>query len=269
MSATQSTVISMRLPAESGKRLKRMASRHGWTASDASARLVEEGLRRSEFAFIDFRDSPAGRQTYIQGSTLAVWEVMLLVRSYKGDLAAVAAHLRWPQAKVQGPELGGLWQHALQCCEVHCFALSQRVVDLSRKGVPVVDRSLHSGLRPAKMCGNRGEIPFIAADEQHDLPHREGAALDVCLAAGGGIAKIDEGKFGAAPTLLDQARAGVAGGPAMPARHTLQALPALRGQAHADDGGLGCGHCCNSCKDCNIRLDAQRKPHVSRGEARV
>lgn len=101
MNATQSTVISMRLPAESGKRLRLMANRHGWTASDASARLVEEGLRRSEFAFIDFRDSPAGRQTYIQGSTLAVWEVMLLVRSYKGDLAAVAAHLRWPQAKVQ------------------------------------------------------------------------------------------------------------------------------------------------------------------------
>ena len=60
MSATQSTVISMRLPAESGKRLKRMARRHGWTPSDASARLVEEGLRRSEFAFIDFRDSAAG-----------------------------------------------------------------------------------------------------------------------------------------------------------------------------------------------------------------
>jgi hypothetical protein len=78
-----------------------MASRHGWTASDASARLVEEGLRRSEFAFIDFRDSPAGRQAYIQGSSLAVWEVILLVPSYKSDLAAVAAHLRWPQAKVQ------------------------------------------------------------------------------------------------------------------------------------------------------------------------
>jgi len=91
----------MRLPVESGQRLKRMAKRHGWTASDASARLVEEGLRRSEFAFIDFRDSPAGRQAYIQGSTLAVWEVILLVRSYKGNLAAVAKHLRWPQARVQ------------------------------------------------------------------------------------------------------------------------------------------------------------------------
>jgi len=94
-------VISMRLPAESGKRLKRMANRHGWTPSDASARLVEEGLRRSEFGFIDFRDSLAGRQACIQGSTLAVWEVMLLVRSYRQNLSAVAGHLKWPEVKVQ------------------------------------------------------------------------------------------------------------------------------------------------------------------------
>jgi hypothetical protein len=101
MRSAHSMVISMRLPAESGKRLKRMAKRHGWTASDASARLVEEGLRRSEFGFIDFRDSPAGRQACLQGSTLAVWEVMLLVHSYQKDLSAVAAHLKWPEVKVQ------------------------------------------------------------------------------------------------------------------------------------------------------------------------
>jgi hypothetical protein len=97
---TRSVVVSMRLPAESGNRLKQMANRHGWTPSDASARLVEEGLRRSEFAFIDFRDSAAGRQAYIQGSTLAVWEVMLLVQSYQADVSAVAKHLKWPEAKV-------------------------------------------------------------------------------------------------------------------------------------------------------------------------
>src|SRR5260370_34834565 len=101
MKSSRSTVISMRLPAESGNRLKRMASRHGWTASDASARLVEEGLRRSEFAFMDFRDSAAGRQAYMPGSSLAVWEVMLIVQSYKGDIAAVRGHLKWPEAKVQ------------------------------------------------------------------------------------------------------------------------------------------------------------------------
>jgi|SRR5579872_1583286 len=99
MRKTGSMVVSMRLPMESGQRLKRMARRHGWTASDASARLVEEGLRRSEFAFIDFRDSSAGRQACMRGSTLAVWEIMLLLRHT--DAHGVARHLRWPEAKVQ------------------------------------------------------------------------------------------------------------------------------------------------------------------------
>jgi hypothetical protein len=98
---TRSVVLSMRLPVETGRRLKRIAKQHGWTPSDASARLVEEGLRRAEFAFLDFRDSPVGRQAYIQGSTLAVWEVMFLLRSYKGNVRAVAKHLGWPEAKVQ------------------------------------------------------------------------------------------------------------------------------------------------------------------------
>lgn len=102
MRTTDSIVISMRLPAKSGQRLRRMASQHGWTASDASARLVEEGLRRSEFAFVDFRDSAAGRQACIQGSSLAIWEIMILARDYKNDPLKVARHLRWPEAKVQG-----------------------------------------------------------------------------------------------------------------------------------------------------------------------
>lgn len=101
MKSNRSTVISMRLPAESGNRLKRMASRHGWTASDASARLVEEGLRRAEFAFVDFRDSAAGRQACIQGSSLAVWEVVVIVQSYKGNVGAAAEHLKWPETKAQ------------------------------------------------------------------------------------------------------------------------------------------------------------------------
>src|ERR1700723_2410857 len=102
MKQVRSMVFSMRLSVETGKRLKRIANRHGWTPSDASARLVEEGLRRSDFAFLDFRDSPAGRQAYIQGSTLAIWEVMFLLRSYKGNIKDVAKHLNWPEAKVRG-----------------------------------------------------------------------------------------------------------------------------------------------------------------------
>lgn len=101
MKAARSVVVSMRLPEESGRRLKKMARRHGWTASDTSARLVEEGLRRSEFALIDFRDSPVGRQAYMQASTLAVWEVMMIVRAYKGSAKKAAEHLERPEAWVQ------------------------------------------------------------------------------------------------------------------------------------------------------------------------
>lgn len=96
-----SIVVSMRLPMESAKRLRKLANRYGWTPSDASARLVEEGLRRSEFAFIDFRDTEAGRQACIQASSLAVWEVIQVVRSYKGDVAASAKHFGWSPVKVQ------------------------------------------------------------------------------------------------------------------------------------------------------------------------
>ena len=59
---------------------------------------ILEGLNWEE---IDFRDSPAGRQACLQGSSLAVWEVMLVARDYANDAAAVAKHLHWPEAKVQ------------------------------------------------------------------------------------------------------------------------------------------------------------------------
>lgn len=101
MKSVRSVVFSMRLPVESGKRLKRIARRHGWTPSDASARLVEEGLRRAEFAFLDFRESPVGRQAYLQASSLAVWEVIFLLRRFEGNVAAAAKHLRWSEAKVR------------------------------------------------------------------------------------------------------------------------------------------------------------------------
>jgi hypothetical protein len=58
-------------------------------------------MRASEFALIDFRDSAAGRQACIQGSSLAIWEVILLVRSHKQNLTATAKHLHWPVLKLQ------------------------------------------------------------------------------------------------------------------------------------------------------------------------
>lgn len=96
-----SAVVSLRVSEKQAKRLQRKARQLGRTPSETGAILLEESLRRDEFAFIDFRDSPVGRQAYIQGSRLAVWQVVSLARSYKDDLRKAAAHLEWPEVKIQ------------------------------------------------------------------------------------------------------------------------------------------------------------------------
>jgi len=82
-------------------RLSRMARRLGRTPSETGALLIEEGLRRAEFAFLDFRDSALGRQAYIQGSSLAVWEVIWIARGYQLDVEKTAGHLEMSPLKVR------------------------------------------------------------------------------------------------------------------------------------------------------------------------
>jgi hypothetical protein len=74
-----------------------------------------------------------GRQAYIQGSGLAVWEVMLLVRSYRNDLQAVAKHLRWPYTTVQAAvgyaeAFSGEIDEALAENEATSFAMVKRML---------------------------------------------------------------------------------------------------------------------------------------------
>src|SRR5688500_8009447 len=96
-----STVVSVRVSEEQAERLQRKARQLGRSASETGAILLDESLRRDEFLFIDFRDSAVGRQAYVQGSRLAVWQVVSLTRSYHGAIARVASHLNWPVVKVQ------------------------------------------------------------------------------------------------------------------------------------------------------------------------
>lgn len=96
-----STVVSLRVSEKQAERLQRKARQWGRSPSETGALLLEEGLRKDEFAFIDFRDSAVGRQAYIQGSRLAVWQVVTLVRSFGDGVKSAAEHLAWPAAKVQ------------------------------------------------------------------------------------------------------------------------------------------------------------------------
>jgi uncharacterized protein (DUF433 family) len=91
----------LRVSEEQAQRLLRKARQLGRSASETGAILLDESLRRDEFAFIDFRDSSVGRQAYIQGSRMAVWQVVSLTRSYGGDAARAAKHLEWLLVKVQ------------------------------------------------------------------------------------------------------------------------------------------------------------------------
>jgi uncharacterized protein (DUF433 family) len=96
-----SKVVSLRLKDDQVERLERAARRLGRTPSEAAAVLLEESLRQREFAFIEFRDSPVGRQAYLKGTRLAVWQVVLLAGSFDGDVARTAAHLEIAPVAVQ------------------------------------------------------------------------------------------------------------------------------------------------------------------------
>ena len=96
-----SKVVSTRLAAETEARLQRLARRLGKTPSETGAMLIEESLRQSEFAFIEFRNSPVGRQAYMKNSNLAVWQVIMLSDEYDHNISKIANHLQKPVAWVQ------------------------------------------------------------------------------------------------------------------------------------------------------------------------
>lgn len=96
-----SKVVSTRLAEATEARLQRLARRLGKTPSETGAMLIEESLRQNEFAFIEFRNSPVGRQAYLKNSNLTVWQIMMLAEEYAFDLAKIAEHLQKPTTWIQ------------------------------------------------------------------------------------------------------------------------------------------------------------------------
>lgn len=96
----RSRVISLRLRRGPAARLERLARMFRRSMGETAALLLDEKLKEEEFAFIEFRDSSVGRQAYIQGSGLAVWEVLLVAREHDMDAARTSRHLSWPIEKV-------------------------------------------------------------------------------------------------------------------------------------------------------------------------
>lgn len=86
--------INVELRDEQAARLDRFATGLRKTRHEATAQLIEEGLRHAEFPAIEFRDSASGRQAYVVGTGLAVWELLMVAEGYESDAAETAKHLR-------------------------------------------------------------------------------------------------------------------------------------------------------------------------------
>jgi uncharacterized protein (DUF433 family) len=96
-----SKVVSARLPDDTFQRLSRVARILDKTPSDTVATFVEESLREMEFALIEFRSSPLGRQAFMKGSSLAVWEVIEISQHYQMNEEKVADHFERPSEWVK------------------------------------------------------------------------------------------------------------------------------------------------------------------------
>ena len=91
--------VSGRVPARYERLVARQARAAKTSKSDLVARYVIEKSLETEFPGISFRDSLSGREAYVTGHRVAVWEV-LAVHQETRSVAKTADHFHWPRAIV-------------------------------------------------------------------------------------------------------------------------------------------------------------------------
>jgi hypothetical protein len=88
-----SDIISVVLPDSQSERLNHLARQLDRTQSETASMLLDEALRMVDHPHVVFRNSAVGRQPYVSGTGLAVWEMVWLARAYHHDVTEVAGHL--------------------------------------------------------------------------------------------------------------------------------------------------------------------------------
>lgn len=91
--------ISGRVPARYERLVARQAHAARTSKSDLVARYVIEKSLETEFPGIAFRDSLSGREAYLTGHRVAIWEVVAVHAEMK-SIAKTAAHFHWPRVLV-------------------------------------------------------------------------------------------------------------------------------------------------------------------------
>jgi len=100
-SLTMPTVVqSCRIDQANAALLALQAKRRHLEVSTLSSLYLKEKALEEEYPGIGFRDSIGGREAYLLGHRLGVWEVVEIHRETK-TIAETAGYLRWPPALVR------------------------------------------------------------------------------------------------------------------------------------------------------------------------
>src|SRR6266568_7520861 len=92
--------VSGRVPARYERLVVKQARAAKTSKSDLVARYVIEKSLEAEFPGISFRDSLSGREAYLTGHRVAVWEVLAVHEGTKTAEKA-AQHFGWPPVLVK------------------------------------------------------------------------------------------------------------------------------------------------------------------------
>jgi hypothetical protein len=100
MVSMPSIVQSCRLEKAHADLLRRQAERRQLEVSTLSSLYLKEKALEEEFPGIGFRDAAAGREAYVLGQRVAVWEV-LAVYEETNSIVTTADHFGWPEYLVK------------------------------------------------------------------------------------------------------------------------------------------------------------------------
>src|SRR5437667_118919 len=92
--------VSGRVPVRYERLVVKQARAARTSKSDLVARYVIEKSLENEFPGISFRDSLSGREAYLTGHRVAVWEI-LDVYAETRSVEKTAEHFRWPSVLVK------------------------------------------------------------------------------------------------------------------------------------------------------------------------
>jgi len=98
---TKDETVSVRITAVEKRSLEADARRQGIPTGTVAANYIAEGVRRSRFPAVEFRNGSPGRVAYLAGTRWPVWLIVELVRDYSGKVEAAGKHMNRPPALVQ------------------------------------------------------------------------------------------------------------------------------------------------------------------------